>query len=136
MSDDNNESGRSIGLETIIPQETTGGVFDTMLGLSIGEVALVALPTALLAYVELTYISVPVMWLFVSVGGLAGGLYFAVKQTPWYATPLETIFEIFTVVAIWIRIDDYVQLFLLGQASRVLRVFGDIIPLRGRLQRQ
>ncbi|WP_227380632.1 VirB4 family type IV secretion system protein [Haladaptatus halobius] len=91
MSDDSNSHGGHIGLETIIPQETTGNVFATVLGLSIGELALVVLPTALLAYIELTYISVPVMWFFVSVGCLAGGLYFAVKQTPWYATPLETI---------------------------------------------
>ena len=91
MSDDNSDSGGRIGLETIIPQETTGSVFATVLGLSIGELALVVLPTALLAYIELTYVSVPVMWFFISVGGLAGGLYFAVKRTPWYATPLETI---------------------------------------------
>ncbi|MFH5802395.1 VirB4 family type IV secretion system protein [Haladaptatus sp. CMAA 1911] len=90
MTDDNN-SGRRIGLETTIPQETTGSVFDLGLGLSLGELTIITVPTAALAYVELTYISVPLMWFFVSVGSVGGGLYYAVKRTPWYATPLETI---------------------------------------------
>ena len=79
-------------LETIIPQDKTGGVNRVFFGLSLGEVLLVAGPAFLFFWITTSILDVPLnRWVAFGTLGIGVVLYLTVKITPWYSTPLEVL---------------------------------------------
>ena len=79
-------------LETIIPQDKTGGVNRIFMGYSVSEVMLVLIPTFLFFYTATSIFGLAVdQWTAGATGAIGFVLWMVVKITPWYNTPVEIL---------------------------------------------
>jgi hypothetical protein len=84
-------------LETVIPQDKTGGINRIFFGLSLSEIILIAGPTFLFFWATTSVFGVPLnQWVAIVTVAIGLTLYMVVKITPWYSTPLEILSRTFT----------------------------------------
>jgi hypothetical protein len=84
-------------LETVIPQDKTGGINRIFFGLSLSEIILIAGPTFLFFWATTSVFGVPLnQWVAIGTVAIGLTLYMVVKITPWYSTPLEILSRTFT----------------------------------------
>ncbi|WP_273837058.1 hypothetical protein [Halococcus sp. PRR34] len=93
------DQGENTVLETVIPQDKTGGINRIFMGLSLSEIILIIGPTFLFFYTTTSILGIPLnQFVAIGTGAIALALYLVVKITPWYSTPLEVLSRTYSYV--------------------------------------